>query len=90
MNASVPKAERSWVGKTEFQAERFGVGSPVRMEAALKEAKDIARAEMARQRRRLGSLTREQEAEVEHLLMVTVATVSEVARRVLDAMPIMP
>ena len=85
----MPTVECISMGKTESQAEWFGVGSRVRTEASLSEAKDIARAEMARHRRRLGSLTCEQEAEVEHLLMVTVAKVSEVARRVLDAIPIM-
>ena len=36
---------------------------------------------MARRRRRLGTLTLEQEIEVEHLLMLTVTKVSELAGR---------
>ena len=53
--------------------------------ATLSEAKDIARAEMARQRRRLGTLTREQEIEVEHLLRLTVTKVAQLTGRVLEA-----
>ena len=47
------------------------------MEARLFEAKEIARAEMARRRRRLGELTPEQERVIEEVLLSTVTSVSE-------------
>lgn len=52
------------------------------MEAALLEAKEIARAEMARRRRRLGELTPEQETLIEELLIRTVSRISELVERV--------
>ena len=56
--------------------------------AALCEAKAIARAELARRRRRLGALTHEQEMGVEKLIMSTVAKVLEVAGTALDSLPV--
>jgi hypothetical protein len=97
MDTSVPTVElpnfpgqHSWEIKTESQPNRFDAASLERRRASLSEAKDIARAEMARRRRRLGTLTLEQEIEVEHLLMLTVTKVSELAGRVLDSLPVMP
>ena len=52
------------------------------------EASEIARAELARRRRRLGELTREQEMSVEDLLMSTVTKVLEVAGTALDSLPL--
>ena len=66
------------------QANR-GRGRQDREIATLSEAKDIAPAELARQRRRLGTLTREREIEVEHLLMLTVTKVAQLTGRVLEA-----
>lgn len=57
-------------------------------EAALREAKAVARAELARRRRRLGELTREQEIGVEDLIMSTVTKVLEVAGTALDSLPL--
>ena len=57
-------------------------------DAAACEAKAIARAELARQRRRLGELTREQEMGVEDLIMSTVTKVLEVAGTALDSLPL--
>ena len=57
-------------------------------DAAVCEAKAIARAELARQRRRLGELTREQEMGVEDLIMSTVTKVLEVAGTALDSLPL--
>ena len=57
-------------------------------EAALHQAKNIARAELARRRRRLGELTPEQEIGVENLLMSTVSKILEVAGDVLDSLPL--
>ena len=62
-----------------FRAER---------EAALREAKAVARAELARRRPRLGELTREQEMGVENLVMSTVTKVLEVAGTMLDSLPL--
>ena len=56
-----------------------------RRTAALRDAKDIARAEMARRRRGLGTLTREQEIGVEDLM---ISTATKVAELVQDFWPI--
>ena len=45
----------------------------------------IARAEMARRRRKLGTLTRQQEVAIENLLLSTVNRISELVGRALDA-----
>jgi len=45
----------------------------------------IARAEMARRRRKLGTLTRPQEVAIENLLLSTVNRISELVGKVLDA-----
>ena len=57
-------------------------------DAALCKAKAIARTELARRRRRLGKLTREQEIGVEDLIMSTVTKVIEVAGTALDSLPV--
>ena len=64
------------------QEDKTDMVSRGRMEAALLEAKEIARAEMARRRRRLGELTPEQETVIEDLLIRTVTRVSELVERV--------
>ena len=56
-------------------------------DAALCQAKAIARTELARRRRRLGELTREQEMGVEDLIMSTVTKVLEVAGTAIDSLP---
>lgn len=45
----------------------------------------IARAEMARRRRRLGTLTRGQEVAIENLLLTTVMRISDLMGKALDA-----
>ena len=45
----------------------------------------IARAEMARRRRKLGTLTRGQEVAIENLVLSTVSRISELVERALDA-----
>jgi hypothetical protein len=47
----------------------------------------IARAEMARRRRRLGTLTRGQEVAIENLLLSTVTRISELMGRALELPP---
>lgn len=59
-------------------------------ETSLREAKEIARAEMARRRRHLGKLTREQEIGLENLVMSTVTRISELVERVLESRPVVP
>jgi hypothetical protein len=58
----------------------------VKRDVGLREAQNIARTELARQRRRLGELTREQEMGVENLIMSTVIKVLEVAGTALDSL----
>jgi hypothetical protein len=54
------------------------------MAAVLRNAEDIARAELVRRRKRLGTLTREQEIGVEDLL---VSTATKLAKMVQDFWP---
>ena len=56
-----------------------------RRENALRESQEIARSEMARRRRRLGSLTPEQESTIETLLISTVKRVSEIVMAVQES-----
>ena len=63
---------------------------PVVREATLQQAKEIARAELARRRRRLGELTPEQELGVENLLMSTVTRISELVERVFETRRVVP
>jgi hypothetical protein len=61
-----------------------------RREAALREMHDVARAELARRRGRLGNLTPEQQQGVETLLISTVNRLSETliaAMELLEAAP---
>ena len=62
-------------------------GANVREEtkAALSDANDIARAQLVRFRRRLGRLTRDQELQIENLLISTVTKISLVTGRVMEA-----
>ena len=72
------------------QEERADVVSPEPGDAELQKALEIARTELARRRRRLGSLTREQETVIEDLLVRTVNRVSKLTRRVLESLPAAP
>jgi hypothetical protein len=49
-------------------------------------AKKIARAQLLRFRRRLGSLTRDQELQIEALLISTVMKISLVTERMMEAL----
>ena len=55
-----------------------------RRAAALRESENIARTEMARRRRRLGTLTPEQELSIERFLISTVNKISVMALAALD------
>ena len=52
--------------------------------STLNRAQDIARAEMARRRRRLGNVTEEQESAIEILLLLTVFKASEMIKALLN------
>ena len=81
---------RALEGERVRPQEQTSVVNQERREAALREAKDIARAEMARRRRRLGELTREQESGLENILMLTVTRISEVVGSFLESWPMVP
>jgi hypothetical protein len=51
-----------------------------------KAANDIARAQLVRYRRRLGRLTRDQELQIENLLISTVTKISLVTGSVMEAL----
>ena|SRR5215475_7646034 len=65
-----------------------GLGVNVREEtkAAFRDANDIARAQLLRFRSRLGTLSHDQELQIENLLISTVTRVSLVAARVMAAL----
>jgi hypothetical protein len=77
-------------GEGVLQEDLTGVISRKRKEVALREAKEIARAEMVRRKRRLGNLTQEQEIGIEDLLISTVTRISELAGRVMESSPMVP
>ena len=54
--------------------------------AAVGDANNIARAQFVRFRRRLGALTHDQELQIEDLLISTVAKISLVTGRVMEAL----
>jgi hypothetical protein len=55
-------------------------------EAAPIDAREIARAQLLRFRRRLGSLTRDQELQIEELVISTVMKISSVTESVMEAL----
>ena len=59
-------------------------------DATLHDALEIARAQLARRRRGLGSLTQEQEKVIEELLIRTACRVSKLAERILESWPPVP
>jgi hypothetical protein len=54
--------------------------------AALSDANEVARTQLIRFRRRLGSLTHEQERQIENLLISTVSKISLAAAEVMETM----
>lgn len=65
----------------EFENSKVNVREETK--ASFTDANNIARAQLERFRRRLGMLTREQELQIENLLISTVTRVSLVAARVM-------
>ena len=66
--------------------ESTGVRAREETKAALGNANDVARTQFLRFRRRLGSLTHDQEIQIENLLISTVSKISLVTERVIEAM----
>jgi hypothetical protein len=65
---------------------RLGVNVREETKAALGDANDIARAQFVRFRRRLGTLTQDQELQIEDLLISTVMKISLLAVRAMEAL----
>lgn len=63
-----------------------GTALQQKTKSVLHDPKEIARAELVRFRRLLGTLTREQELGIENLLMSTATTVSILARRKMETL----
>jgi len=62
------------------------VASDVQSEFPSREARDIARTELARWRRRLGPLTHEQEVRVENLVISTATKISLLGGQVMQSL----
>jgi hypothetical protein len=78
---------RTLEGEKVRQEDRTDVINRQPGDAALQKALEIARTELARRRRGLGTLTQEQETVIEDLLFRTVSKVSELASRILESRP---
>ena len=96
MEVEVPNSERP--GGVSFSMDRerpalkihsdeqTGCVEVVKLrELSMPDAKEVARVEMVRRRKRLGELTRDQEIAIENLLMSTVNRISELVGRALEA-----
>jgi hypothetical protein len=68
------------------KSEGLGVNVREETEAALGEANDIAREQFVRFRRRLGTLTQDQELQIEDLLISTVTKISLLAERAMESL----
>lgn len=66
--------------------ESTGVRAREETKAALSDANEVARTQLIKFRRRLGSLTHEQELQIENLLISTVSKISLLTERVTEAM----
>jgi hypothetical protein len=66
--------------------ESPGVNLREETEALLGDANDVARTQLIRFRRRLGTLTRDQELQIENLLISTVTKISLVTGKVMEAL----
>jgi hypothetical protein len=68
----------------KFESPGVNVGEETK--AALSDANDIARAQLGRYSRRLGRLTRDQELQIEILLISTVTKISLVTGSIMEAL----
>ena len=62
------------------------MASDIQTKTVSSDPKDIARAELARWRRRLGPLTHEQEVRIEKLVVLTATKVSLLGGRVMESL----
>jgi hypothetical protein len=68
----------------KFESPGVNVGEETK--GLLSDANDVARTQLIRFRRRLGRLTRDQELQIENLLISTVTKISLVTGRVMEAL----
>src|SRR5882724_6827398 len=80
------EAKRLKASRVVRKFESPGVNVREETKAAVSDANDIARAQLVRFRRRLGRLTRDQELQIENLLISTVTKISLVTGRVMEAL----
>ena len=67
--------------------ESAGVNVEEETKALLSDANDVARTQLIRFRRRLGTLTHDQELQIENLLISTVTKISLVTGSIMEALP---
>ena len=67
-----------------FESAGVNVGEETKV--LLSEANDVARTQLIRFRRRLGTLTHDQELQIENLLISTVTKISLVTGKVMEAL----
>jgi hypothetical protein len=84
MNVEVPTARIVTAGKIR-QEDAVDVVDGDPADAILANALEIARTQIARHRRKLGSLTQEQEIAIQDLLIRTVNRVSKIARQMRES-----
>jgi hypothetical protein len=72
------------------QKNRSDLAHPEPSDATWHNALEIARTQLARRRRGLGSLTPQQETAIEDLLVRTVDKVSKLAVQILESWPAVP
>ena len=70
-----------------IQEDRIQIPRHERRDSVLQNARNIARAELDRKRRRLGTLTRDQEVALENLLISTATKISALAEESLESFP---
>lgn len=68
----------------QFESPGVNVGEETR--ALLSDANDVAQTQLIRFRRRLGTLTHDQELQIKNLLISTIAKISLVTGSVMDAL----
>lgn len=66
------------------KSESLGTNIRVENKAALGDANDIARMQLRRFKRQVGTLTLDQELQIENLLFSTVAKISLLTRRAME------
>ncbi len=80
------EAKRLKASRVVKKFESPGVNVREETKALLSDANDVARTQLIRFRRRLGTLTHDQELQIENLLISTVTKISLVTGRVVEAL----